>query len=55
MGLQANLWLCKEYPLSLQEQIMPIVDLMATSSSNFAKLKDFIEMQFPAGFPIKIG
>ncbi|XKL59351.1 hypothetical protein PGB90_000367 [Kerria lacca] len=51
---KANLWLCKEYPLSLQEQIMPIIDLMATSSSNFAKLKDFIEMQFPAGFPVKI-
>lgn len=53
--MQANLWLCKDYPLSLQEQIMPIVDLMATSSSNFAKLKDFIEMQLPAGFPVKIG
>ncbi|XP_065201096.1 ankyrin repeat domain-containing protein 13D [Planococcus citri] len=51
---KANLWLCKDYPLSLQEQIMPIVDLMATSSSNFAKLKDFIEMQLPAGFPVKI-
>lgn len=52
---KATLWLSEEYPLSLQEQIMPIVDLMAISSSHFAKLKDFIQMQLPAGFPVKIG
>ena len=53
--IQATLWLSEDYPLSLQEQIMPIVDLMAISSSHFAKLKDFIQMQLPAGFPVKIG
>lgn len=52
---QATLWLCEDYPLALQEQIMPIVDLMAISSPHFAKLKDFIQMQLPAGFPVKIG
>lgn len=51
---KATLWLSEEYPLSLQEQIMPIVDLMAISSSHFAKLKDFIQMQLPVGFPVKI-
>lgn len=55
MKLQATLWLSEQYPLSLQEQIMPIVDLMAISSSHFAKLRDFIQMQLPAGFPVKIG
>lgn len=52
---QATLWLSEEYPLSFQEQIMPIVDLMAISNSHFAKLKDFIQMQLPSGFPVKIG
>ncbi|XP_050535710.1 ankyrin repeat domain-containing protein 13D isoform X2 [Daktulosphaira vitifoliae] len=52
--IKANLWLCEDYPLSLKEQIMPIVDLMAITSSHFAKLKDFIEMQLPSGFPVKI-
>lgn len=52
---KANLWLCEQYPLSLQEQILPIVDLMAISSTHFAKLKDFIQMQLPSGFPVKIG
>lgn len=51
---RATLWLCEDYPLSLPEQIMPIVDLMAISSSHFAKLKNFIQMQLPAGFPVKI-
>lgn len=53
--IQATLWLCEDYPLALQEQIMPIVDLMAISSPHFAKLKDFIQMQLPSGFPVKIG
>ena len=52
---QATLWLCEEYPLSLQEQVMPIVDLMSIQSTHFAKLKEFIQMQLPAGFPVKIG
>lgn len=53
--LQANLWLCEEFPLKLAEQIMPIVDLMAISTTHFAKLREFIQMQLPAGFPLKIG
>lgn len=52
---KATLWLSENYPLSLPEQILPIVDLMAISSSHFAKLKDFIQMQLPSGFPVKIG
>jgi len=52
---KANLWLCEDYPLSLPEQVLPIVDLMAISSSHFAKLRDFITLQIPAGFPVKIG
>ena len=51
---KATLWLCEDYPLSLADQIMPVVDLMAISSTHFAKLRDFIQMQLPAGFPTKI-
>ncbi len=51
---QAQLWLCEDFPLSLQEQVMPIVDLMAISNTHFQKLKDFITCSFPSGFPVKI-
>ncbi|KAH3886264.1 hypothetical protein DPMN_010266 [Dreissena polymorpha] len=51
---KASLWLCETYPLSLQEQVVPIIDLMAASNAHFKKLKDFITLQLPAGFPIKI-
>ena len=52
---RAHLWLCEDYPLSLQEQVMPIVDLLAISNTHFQKLKHFIHMQLPSGFTVKIG
>uniref|UniRef100_A0A131XIT2 Putative gpcr-chaperone n=1 Tax=Hyalomma excavatum TaxID=257692 RepID=A0A131XIT2_9ACAR len=51
---RANLWLCEDYPLSLPQQILPIVDLMSINSNHFARLRDFITLQLPAGFPVKI-
>jgi len=52
---KAQMWLCEEFPLSLPEQVIPIIDLMATSNAHFRKLKDFITLQLPSGFPVKIG
>ncbi|XP_072163526.1 ankyrin repeat domain-containing protein 13D-like [Diadema setosum] len=51
---RATLWLSEDHPLSLQEQVLPIIDLMAISNAHFAKLRDFITLQLPAGFPVKI-
>ncbi|XP_071848168.1 ankyrin repeat domain-containing protein 13D-like isoform X2 [Apostichopus japonicus] len=51
---RATLWLSENHPLSMQEQVLPIIDLMAISNAHFAKLRDFIMLQLPAGFPIKI-
>ena len=51
----ATLSLCDHYPLSLREQVSPIVDLMALNNSHFKKLKEFITLQLPSGFPLKIG
>lgn len=53
---KANLWLSEEFPIKLQEQVLPILDLMSTMASpHVAKLRDFITMQLPSGFPVKIG
>ncbi|KAM6408093.1 ankyrin repeat domain-containing protein 13D isoform 1-T1 [Rhynochetos jubatus] len=51
---KATLWLCEQHPLSLAEQVTPIIDLMAISNAHFAKLRDFITLKLPPGFPIKI-
>ncbi|CAG2227070.1 ANKRD13 [Mytilus edulis] len=51
---KATLWLCENYPLSLQQQVVPIIDLMSASNAHFKKLRDFITLQLPAGFPVKI-
>ncbi|XP_062895454.1 ankyrin repeat domain-containing protein 13D-like [Mobula hypostoma] len=51
---KATLWLCEDYPLSLSEQLSPIVDLMAISNTHFGKLRDFISLRLPPGFPVKI-
>nr|XP_042124476.1 ankyrin repeat domain-containing protein 13A [Peromyscus maniculatus bairdii] len=51
---KATLWMCEEFPLSLVEQVIPIIDLMARTSAHFARLRDFIKLDFPPGFPVKI-
>uniref|UniRef100_A0A8C2Q2G4 Ankyrin repeat domain 13B n=1 Tax=Cyprinus carpio TaxID=7962 RepID=A0A8C2Q2G4_CYPCA len=51
---KAKLWLCESHPLSLSEQVAPIIDLMAISNALFAKLRDFITLRLPPGFPVKI-
>ncbi|XP_042525508.1 ankyrin repeat domain-containing protein 13A isoform X3 [Dipodomys spectabilis] len=51
---KATLWMCEEFPLSLVEQVIPIIDLMARTSAHFARLRDFIKLEFPPGFPVKI-
>lgn len=55
LRFKAKLWLCESHPLSLAEQVAPIIDLMAISNALFAKLRDFITLRLPPGFPIKIG
>ncbi|KAM6965641.1 ankyrin repeat domain-containing protein 13A [Aplochiton taeniatus] len=51
---KATLWMSEEHPLSLVEQVTPIIDLMARTSAHFARLRDFVTLNFPPGFPVKI-
>ncbi|MCJ8746622.1 hypothetical protein PDJAM_G00143920 [Pangasius djambal] len=51
---KGTLWMSEEHPLSLVEQVTPIIDLMARTSTHFARLRDFIQLRFPPGFPVKI-
>lgn len=50
---KANLWLSDTFPINLQSQVLPILNLMSNvASPHVNKLKDFITMQLPAGFPV---
>jgi len=51
---KATISMCDKHPLSLREQVLPIIKLLAISNSHFAKLRDFIALHLPAGFPVKI-
>lgn len=52
---KAHLWLSDDFPIKLQEQILPILDLMSTlASPHVSKLKEFIMLQLPSGFPVKV-
>ncbi|KAL3975853.1 cytochrome CYP [Sarotherodon galilaeus] len=51
---KGTLWMSEDHPLSLVEQVTPIIDLMARTSSHFARLRDFVTLKFPPGFPVKI-
>lgn len=51
---QATVWVCEEYPLDPKEQLIPIVNLMSLTNRRFKSLKDFIELQMPGGFPVKL-
>uniref|UniRef100_A0A8C7JCX1 Ankyrin repeat domain 13A n=1 Tax=Oncorhynchus kisutch TaxID=8019 RepID=A0A8C7JCX1_ONCKI len=51
---KGTLWMSEEHPLSLVEQVTPIIDLMARTSTHFARLRDFVTLKFPPGFPVKI-
>ncbi|EDO48129.1 predicted protein, partial [Nematostella vectensis] len=51
---RATISMADPYPLSLQEQVLPIIKLLAISNAHFAKLRDFIALHLPSGFPVKI-
>lgn len=50
---KARLSMCRDFPLSLHTQVLPIIDLLAPTSQHISKLRDFISLQLPTGFPVK--
>ncbi|VDM32842.1 unnamed protein product [Hydatigera taeniaeformis] len=51
---KAHLWLCEDYPLSLKDQVLPIVELMAEYNPFFHKLEEFLTKKLPHGFPMRV-
>ncbi|KAI1721383.1 hypothetical protein Ddc_07835 [Ditylenchus destructor] len=50
----ATLCLAETFPLNLHEQIFPVIDLMSVRNAKFSRLKSFIQLQLPSGFPVRI-
>ncbi|PAA67588.1 hypothetical protein BOX15_Mlig009055g1, partial [Macrostomum lignano] len=50
----AKLWMCDSFPLNLQDQVLPVLDLMANKSAHFSQLREFVTLQLPAGFPLRV-
>jgi len=53
-SIKATLWMSTSFPLFV-EQLFPILTIMSPTNEHFARLKEFIELKLPRGFPIKIG
>ncbi|XP_065175212.1 ankyrin repeat domain-containing protein 13B-like [Sycon ciliatum] len=53
-SFKATACLADRFPLSLRDQVLPVIELMSTHSPHFGRVRDFIALQLPAGFPLKI-
>ena len=50
--LKANIWMTEDFPVKV-EILLSILEVMAPFK-HFNKLKDFINMKIPSGFPVKV-
>lgn len=48
-----SVWMADNFPLTVR-QLMPFLELMTVGNRNFQKLQDFISLDLPPGFPVRI-
>ena len=51
---KGTVWLADDFPLSIEEHVLPVVELISMNLPHFSKLKEFLAMKIPPGFPIKL-
>ena len=52
-SIKATLWMSTTFPMFI-EQLLPLLEIMAPSNEHFARLKEFVELKLPRGFPVKL-
>ena len=52
--IRTQVWLVDEYPLS-RDQLLDVLRSLRGASSIADKVIDFLELDLPAGFPIRMG
>lgn len=51
--LSASIWMSHDFPLSI-EQLLPLFEILSPSNEHFDKLREFISLQLPPGFPVQV-
>eukprot|EP01083_Nonionella_stella_P092711 259601_1 len=52
-AIKAGLWISEDFPFK-KSDILPILDIISPSSPQVKKLKSFIELEMPPGFPVRL-
>ncbi|PJF20137.1 hypothetical protein PSACC_00044 [Paramicrosporidium saccamoebae] len=50
---RVSVWMADNFPLTVR-QLMPFFEIMTVGNRNFEKLQEFISMDLPPGFPVRI-
>lgn len=50
---KATLWMGETFPFSLND-LLPLLDMMTPTNEHLSRLKEFVEIKLPPGFPVKI-
>lgn len=53
-SFKATVWMTEEFPIRFQ-QLLPLFDIMASNNVYLGKIRHFIELALPPGFPVKLG
>lgn len=51
--LSASIWMSHDFPLSIN-QLLPLFEILSPSNEHFDKLREFISLKLPPGFPVQV-
>lgn len=51
--LSASIWMSHDFPLSI-DQLLPLFEILSPSNEHFDKLREFISLKLPPGFPVQV-
>lgn len=51
--LSASIWMSHDFPLTIV-QLLPLFEILSPSNEHFDKLREFISLKLPPGFPVQV-
>ncbi len=51
--LHPSVWMASDFPLSIS-QLLPVFEIMSPTGKHFERLKSFISLDMPPGFPVQL-